>query len=265
MQNKSTGKTVLIVLLLLITIASLILATFAWARYTTVIAGSSSAQVAQWDVEFENSSSKITKTYNHVVEDKLAPGTDGSITMAITSANTETAYDFAISIKNLQNKPTNLKFYSDSTFTKPIDISTGKAFSGHVKLVNNKADITKPECVELDIDSGTLSAGSAVIYWKWEYQTKDTTILSNLSSITGTTETRVLNDLKILATEKAVTVDGTETISVLVKKMKDASVAEADIATVINDAIDTVDGMAAETMSFDVEFEATQTQPTSAS
>ena len=70
---------------------------------------------------------------------------------------------------------------------------------------------------------------------------------------------------EILATEKAVTVDGTETISVLVQKMKEASVAEADIATVINDAIDTVDGMAAKTMSFDVEFEATQTQPTSAS
>ena len=49
-NKKSVGKTVLIVALLIVTIAALVLATYAWAKYTSTTDGTATAQVAKWNV-----------------------------------------------------------------------------------------------------------------------------------------------------------------------------------------------------------------------
>ena len=84
-QNKSVGKTILIVALLLVTIAALVLATYAWAKYTSSEQGTATATVAKWDVSFDKGTSVFSKTFTNVKTERLAPGTDGKFDLTITS------------------------------------------------------------------------------------------------------------------------------------------------------------------------------------
>ena len=196
-QKKSAGTVVLVVLLLIVTIAALILATYAWARYTTTTTGEAAATVAKWDVSFTPG----TLTYQEstfVKTEKLAPGMSGSISLPFTSANTEVAYDYVVSIQNLKNKPVNLHFYATRTgtgtdadpyvFTDEIT-TFDQALSGAVTLDSNgKATVFGTVHYNGIMTDGTVGASTTgtavtsnpasnsapVIYWNWDYKTTTT-------------------------------------------------------------------------------------------
>lgn len=147
-QNKSTGKTALIVLLLLVTIVSLVLATYAWAKYTTTEEGTATAQVAKWNVTADTAELTFSKTFTHVVDpNKLAPGTNGQFSASLDVTGTEVDVAYTITIDSIENKPTNL-IIKDA---KQNVLAEGSKITG-----------------ELPVGSTSVSE---VMTWDWPYET----------------------------------------------------------------------------------------------
>jgi len=177
MDKKSMKKIFIIMLLLIVTIAAIIFATYAWAKYTTTVTGSTTAQAAKWEVELTANNQSFVGTYSHVIEGKIAPGTSGSFDVTINPKGTEVDLDYAIALNSVLNKPTNVTFYTDENKTKVIDL-TG---------------------VVHDDLKGRLAHGSAAktltIYWDWPFETE--TEAKNI-----TESTAMVNGMKELATLK---------------------------------------------------------------
>ena len=262
-QKKSVGGAVLVILLLIVTVASLVLATYAWARYTTVETEGATAQVAKWDVTFtENSNGIFRGTYNHVVDQRLAPGMTGSFDLSVQSVNTETDYDYRMALTHVTNKPTNLHFYSDSGYAHEITTDVGSFIYGHVDI----------DTAEGENQNKAHASVTKTIYWKWDYQTADITALPADVSTTyeGTTkQARIVHDLNVLLVQKGLIASETDanalpanaTLEQMLAKASGETLTTAEIKKAINDAIDTVDGMRAATMSLDVELTAIQCDP----
>lgn len=148
-QNNTMGKTVLIVLLLVVTIVSLVLATYAWAKYTSSFENkTATAQVAKWNVSADSADLTFSKTFTHVIDpNKLAPGTDGTFSASLDVTGTEVDVAYTVKIKSIENKPTNLILTDDEGNTLTVG-----------------SEIT-----------GTLPVGSTtateVITWNWPYET----------------------------------------------------------------------------------------------
>ncbi|MBE5805323.1 MAG: hypothetical protein E7313_01175 [Clostridiales bacterium] len=161
-KEKSIGRNILIVVLILVTIASVCAGLFAWAKYQTTINGTATGETAKWSFKADGNTTTdeidfaITRTDNNtsVVEGKLAPGTYGEIPVEIDATGTETMVEYSIVVA-LTNMPTNMKFYSNPERTNPISI--------------NKDDKV---CVRGFIG---LNAESKVvpktIYWEWPFET----------------------------------------------------------------------------------------------
>lgn len=168
-QKKSVGTAALVVLLLIVTIVSLVLATYAWAKYTTTLPETSTtAVVAKWNVTGNSTNLTWTKDFNHVVKTRLAPGTNGTIPVNFSINDTEVDVDYTITLVSAENKPTNLKFYTDSTKEHEISVG-GTAYSG--RLAHGAAAI------------------NPIIYWDWPYETDggdsdDTTDGQNAKTMT---------------------------------------------------------------------------------
>lgn len=150
-EKKSKGTTALVILLLLVTFTSVILATYAWAKYTTTLPeGTADAVVAKWNVNGSSSDLTWSKTFTHVVAERLAPGTNGTIPVTFGINDTEVDVKYTITLVSADNKPTNLKFYTDSSKTQEIAVG-GQAYTGTIAV------------------GGTDFSGA--IYWDWPYET----------------------------------------------------------------------------------------------
>ena len=101
-QKKSAGTIALVVLLLIVTIASLVLATYAWAKYTSKESSTAEAPVAKWNVTFTPANDTFVGTYSHVVTNKIAPGTSGTFDIAVNPNDTEVCFNYTIKIDNVQ-------------------------------------------------------------------------------------------------------------------------------------------------------------------
>jgi len=137
-DKKNYGKSILVVLLLLITMVALVFATYAWARYTSTASGNVQASIARWDVTLSTDTSKFVRQYQHVVTDKMAPGTEGQIDIALAANDTDVNFDFELAlndITNLNNKPAHVRFYKDSSKSAEIT-SSNDLIKGRVIVVN---------------------------------------------------------------------------------------------------------------------------------
>ncbi len=177
-QNKSTGKTVLIVLLLLVTIVSLVLATYAWAKYTTTEEGTATAQVANWNVTFTSADNTFTGTYTHVVEGKIAPGTTGTFDVTVNPNDTEVCFDYTMKIDSVQFLDGQDNVLADTTTL--ADGVTLADFRSHIKFTNEAGtDVTNGAATSGTFDlsnhnSGTASnaadtTGKETFTWTWPY------------------------------------------------------------------------------------------------
>ena len=195
MENKkSTGKTALIVLLLIVTIASLVLATYAWAKYTSTTNGTATAQVAKWNVTFDKNTDYFAKNYTHIVADEglIAPGTAGSFSADISINDTEVDVDYKVTIKSIdveyrENAPANYINGTARPTTAKIPANmTFKDSDGNdiTAAVNALAAGTGAEIVIADSTKNTannamLTVGSetktigSVLSWEWPYGTGD--------------------------------------------------------------------------------------------
>lgn len=130
--NKNGNKTIKLIIISILIIVLISLIGFAYARYRTMLNGSTSAEVAKWSFNYkiletaqreEVTNFAVTRTdENTDVQDlTLAPGTSGQFIIEINAAGTETLIEYNINIE-MQNKPTNLKFYYDSSKTEEIEL-----------------------------------------------------------------------------------------------------------------------------------------------
>ena len=161
-QKKSKGTTALVILLLIVTVAALVLATYAWARYTaTLDNATATVDVAKWNVSAGNSTATFTKTYTKVVDKQMAPGTSGSMDAVIDVTGTEVDVEYQVTLLSVTDKPTNLKFYSDAAHSQEIDVTSIPADGVQVGTTQ-----TIPAG-----STGDSAKGTATIYWNWPYQT----------------------------------------------------------------------------------------------
>lgn len=181
-QKKSVGTTLLVILLLIVTIAALVMATYAWAKYTEKVAeNTSNVTVAKWNVTATvNGTAQYTKEFTHVVPTKMAPGTSGVIPVDVALNATEVCVRYDIYLDNVTNKPTNAKFYEATRSGEGTQQSPYVyAKTGNELVYGNGAVSSTPAVtgyLELTNDNTVNSNAKSTKYimWEWPYETGST-------------------------------------------------------------------------------------------
>ena len=160
-KEKSIGRNILIVVLILVTIASVCAGLFAWAKYQTTINGTATGETAKWSFKVSDGNTltqeiefPMTRKDNNtsVAEGKIAPGTYGELEIGIDATGTETALTYVIE-GTMENRPTNMKFYSDAERTLELIVLDGKfSKGGYMKL-------------------DEVGSRTEKIYWEWPFET----------------------------------------------------------------------------------------------
>ena len=195
-NKKSAGTIALVVLLLIVTIASLILATYAWAKYTTTESGSASANVAKWNVTLDEADKSITHTATHTVTGKIAPGTSGSFDIIINPGDTEVCFDYSILLSNATFNPSgsigHLKFFADSAYTNEIVLGTqNTALTGRIDLDSHNNTSNRTPVNATAVGDGTYKV---TIYWVWPYDREAANKIAAYASIVANETTNEAYD-----------------------------------------------------------------------
>ncbi len=158
-MKKGSKKSLLVVVLLLLVGVTAYFGVNTYAKYVSEITGNTgTATVAKWAFRTDNAAQTYTidleGTYDStsLVNGTIAPGTKGSFNIALSTANTDTGVNWTITLDDIANLPTNLKFYKDANrtvaFTPNDSTST---ITG--QLVPHETRLNVP------------------IYWEWKYET----------------------------------------------------------------------------------------------
>ena len=191
--TKTRNKPVIILLALLL-ITAIAFSMYAYAKYKTTLKGNGTAQVAKWSFKVNGQTQTIPdidlattmKKVNNVAENKIAPGTEGSFDLNLDATGSEVAIDYNIKLA-VTEKPTNLRFYTDSSYTKEIASTDGVMnVSGVMSLEEIKTVQTK------------------TIYWKWAYQTGTATndIVANDKIDTADSKKSVTMTITVTGTQR---------------------------------------------------------------
>lgn len=204
MKNKSISTNLIIAILILIIAISSCTGIYAWAKYTSQIDGTATAQVAKWSFKVVDGITETTDVidfaftrtdgYGKVAEGVLAPGTYGEFEIGIDASGTETILEYTIDVI-LNNKPKNLKLYSDSAKTEEITVSNNEF------TINGYMDLEEVKTIK-----------TVKVYWNWPYEsgddaqdTQDAGKTVNMQiSVTGT------EILELPAREMSFSIDGVE-------------------------------------------------------
>ena len=179
-QKKSTGLIALVILLLAITIVAVIIATYAWTKYTEKVAeGTSTVEVAKWDVSATiDGAAQYTKTFNHVVPTKMAPGTSGVIPVTVNLGETDVCVKYEIFLEGVQNKPTNVKFYRATKNGENYEYTAADEIQVSTAATASTASIT--DYLELaganENQRNTDEIVTEYIVWDWPYDNSGVTI-----------------------------------------------------------------------------------------
>lgn len=142
-----------------LTIVSLgVLGGSTYSKYFTKIDGEGSATVARWSFKANNeretiANVKLSNTYNQnkLLENTIAPGTNGSFDIVLDATGADVAIDYAVTFENCKDKPTNLKFYYGGITSSTLE-GLEYALQGRISLDNPR--------------TRTLT-----IEWFWDYET----------------------------------------------------------------------------------------------
>ena len=165
MKKKSSW--LIIILLLLVGITSVYVAG-TYAKYTSELdEKEGTAEIARWKFVEDNQTTAYTialdQTYDPttLVEDKIAPGTEGNFEIVVSAANTETGVEYTLDFGDVTPD-----FGNENAFVIEADI-------GGTPLEQDQTDGSKW--------SGHLDPGTTAtvrVHWVWEYEvstTQDTT------------------------------------------------------------------------------------------
>ena len=171
-QKKSIGGALLVILLLIVTVASLVLATYAWARYTAGGTNEGVAQVARWDVKV-TPGGEFVGTYDYVIADRVAPGTSGNLTSTVkVTADNEVGVDYKVTLTGItveyadtaptEGRPATPTIPDNMIFTDALG-NEYKAGAGLVEDTEIAHGYIAPKTAN--------STAVTVLSWDWPYKT----------------------------------------------------------------------------------------------
>lgn len=153
------------IVLLIITIIAILLSFLggqAYAKYMSKVTGQGTADIASWSFKVNENEEKLQtislkSTINNstLVNNKIAPGTEGEFQIKLDATGSEVGINYVIKFGNESQKPTNLKFTYD-----------GKTYNS---LTDLQQDLT-----------GTINANAEekvktlTVAWNWKYETGNT-------------------------------------------------------------------------------------------
>lgn len=160
---KKSKKIVLVIIALIAIILSFIGGN-AYAKYKSSVTGHGTAEIASWSFKVNDKEDKIqtislksTVDNETLVDNKIAPGTQGNFQIKLDATDSDVGIDYLIKFENETQKPENLKFmYNGNTYNSITEL--GQALTGRIDANANEKDKIK-----------TLD-----IAWEWEYETGDT-------------------------------------------------------------------------------------------
>ncbi len=131
----------------------------AYAKYMSKVSGNGIAEVANWSFKVNESSEQIqsislksTENNSKLLNNKIAPGTEGNFQIKLDATGSDVAIKYAVKFEEKSKKPTNLKF----TYN-------GKEYSSLGFLQNELEDT---------IDATTETKVKIInIGWNWKYET----------------------------------------------------------------------------------------------
>ncbi len=181
MLLKKSKKIVLIIIALVAILVSFI-GGQAYAKYMSKVTGSGTADVASWNFKvnenaekMQNISLKSTINNSTLLNNKIAPGTEGSFQIKVDATGSEVGINYVVKFENESQKPTNLKF----TYN-------GKSYNSLTQLQD---DLT-----------GTINADdkektkNITIGWNWKYETGSNAQEISKSDIVDTNEAKTISN-----------------------------------------------------------------------
>lgn len=158
MLLKKSKKIVLVIIAISAIILSF-LGGHAYAKYMSKVTGQGTADIASWNFKVNEKEDKIQtislkSTVNNatLINNKIAPGTEGNFQIKIDATGAEVGINYIVKFENESQKPTNLKFtYDGKTYNSVTELQ--KVLTGTI----NANDQNKVK---------TLTIG-----WNWAYET----------------------------------------------------------------------------------------------
>lgn len=129
MLLKKSKKVVLLVIAIIAILLSFI-GGQAYAKYMSKVTGQGTADIASWSFKVNENEEKLQtislkSTINNstLVNNKIAPGTEGEFQIKIDASGAEVGINYVIKFENESQKPTNLKFtYDGKTYNSLTDL-----------------------------------------------------------------------------------------------------------------------------------------------
>jgi hypothetical protein len=156
------SKKIIIVSIALIAIILSFVGGQVYAKYMSKVNGKGTADIAQWSFKVNENEEKLQtislkSTINNqtLVNNKIAPGTEGSFQIKIDATGSDVGINYVTSIQNESAKPTNLKFaYNNNTYNTLTELQ--EVLKGTI----NADDQNKIKTITID--------------WYWSYETGST-------------------------------------------------------------------------------------------
>lgn len=164
MKARKSYKYLKIILLIEAIIIILAIAGYGYAKYKASSDTDVQSEVAKWrfkvnDSEEGSQTFYLENTINkseHVTEAKVAPGTNGYFDLKLDGRGSETAINYIINA-NFQNKPQNMDFYLDESYTtRLVDENGAIIINGFIPL----SEVSEVKYIR--------------IYWNWPIETGNT-------------------------------------------------------------------------------------------
>lgn len=178
---KKNKKIVLIIVAIILIILSF-LGGHTFAKYMSRVTGQGTADIASWNFKVNEKEDKLQtislkSTVNNqtLVNNKIAPGTEGSFQIKLDATGSEVGIDYIIKFENESQKPTNLKFtYDGNTYNSLTELQ--EALKGKINADEQNKIIT-------------LTIG-----WNWKYETGNSAQQIASNDLIDTQEAKRINN-----------------------------------------------------------------------
>ena len=172
------------IVLLLVAIAAIIFSFVggqSYAKYMSKVTGQGTADIASWSFKVNENEEKMQtislksrQNNSTLLNNKIAPGTDGEFQIKLDATGTDVGINYAIKFENETRKPTNLKFTYD-----------GKKYNS---LSDLQKDLTGIINADEQEKNKTLTIG-----WNWKYETGSTQQEITANDLIDTKEAKEIN------------------------------------------------------------------------
>lgn len=156
------SKKVIVLLIAIIAILLSFVGGQVYAKYMSKVTGQGTADIASWSFKVNGNEEKLqtislksTMNNESLINNKIAPGTEGDFQIKLDATGSEVGINYVIKFENESKKPTNLKFtYDGKTYNSLFDLQ--QDLTGIINA--NEADKIK----------------TLIIGWNWKYETGST-------------------------------------------------------------------------------------------